>query len=109
MKNKVELKKLIYKVLFVSILILFISLIINIYEYNKYTKNFNTKINNIVNVLQNKYPNLKEEEIIDILNSKTDESIILKKYGITLNNKSIIKENDKLYHRYIILNISYLY
>ena len=108
MKNKVELKKLIYKVLFVSILILFISLIINIYEYNKYTKNFNTKINNIVNVLQNKYPNLKEEEIIDILNSKTNESIILKKYGITLNNKSIIKENDKLYHRYIILNISLL-
>ena len=109
MKNKIELKKFIYRVLYISICILFLFLVINIYEYQKYTENFNKKINSIVETLQNKYPNLTEKEIINILNSDDNkESDTLKKYGMNLHNKSIVINNDKIYHKYLILNMCIL-
>ena len=109
MKNKIELKKFIYRVLYISICILFLFLVINIYEYQKYTENFNKKINSIVDTLQNKYPNLTEKEIINILNSDDNkESDTLKKYGMNLHNKSIVINNDKIYHKYLILNMCIL-
>ena len=109
MKNKVELKKFTFRILSILIFTLILFLIVNIYEYRKYTENFNKKINSIVDTLQNKYPNLTEKEIIDILNSDSDkESNILKKYGMNLTNKSIIVNNDKLHYKYLILNICIL-
>ena len=104
MKNKIELKKLIHKTLFLLICVVFLFTIINIYEYHEYTKNFNNKINGIVNILQNKYPNVTEQEIIGILSSSASNSKTLSKYGMNLDNKSTIKENDKLYHRNLIIN-----
>ena len=96
MKNKIELKKYLFKVLIFSLCLLSLFLIINIYEYQIYTDNFNNKINNIVDTLQNKYPDLTEKEIVEILNSEgNNESKILKKYGISLSNKSIVVENEK--------------
>ncbi len=108
MKNSFEFKKFMKKILLVSFCLVIIFLIINIYEYREYTKNFNNKITVIVNSLINKYPNLKEEEIIDILNREDKEVDILKKYGININNKSIVKENDKKFYTYLIFNISIL-
>ena len=75
MKNKVELKKCLFKALEASICLLVIFLIINIYEYHEYKKNFNKQIFAIVDKLQDEYPNLTEEEIVQILNSNgKDES-----------------------------------
>ena len=106
MKNKVELKNFLLKILIVSLCLTLVILITNIYEYQVYKKNFNMKINSIVNSLQVNYPNLTEKEIVNILNSKGDvESTVLKKYGINLSNKSIIIENDKKYYEFLILNI----
>ena len=105
MKNKVELKKYLFKVLFFSICLLALFLIINIYEYKVYTKNFNSKICSIVDTVQNKYPNINEKEIIEILNSEgINESHTLKKYGINLDDKSIVMENEKKYYEFLILN-----
>ena len=105
MKNKVELKKYLFKVLFFSICLLALFLIINIYEYQVYTKNFNSKICSIVDTVQNKYPNINEKEIIEILNSEgINESHTLKKYGINLDDKSIVMENEKKYYEFLILN-----
>ncbi len=109
MKNKIELKKYLLKVLFVSICLLLLFLVINIYEYQEYSKNFNNKISNIVDTLQEKYPNLTEKEIIEILNSEgSGESKTLNKYGMGINNKSIVIENDKKYHQFLILNTAIL-
>ena len=105
MKNKVLLKKYLFKVLMFVVFSLFIFLLINIYEYHVYTKNFNIKINSIVSSLQNEYPKITEKEIIEILNSKESESDTLKKYGINLNDKSIVMENDEKYHEFLIINI----
>ena len=76
-------------------------------EYKSYTENFNDKINSIVDTLQSKYPNLTEKEIVDILNSNDSlkESTTLRKYGMGLDDKSIISKNDSLYSKYLFLNI----
>lgn len=91
----------------VSLCLLFLFLIINIYEYHTYTKNFNNKIGAIVSVLQNEYPELTEKDIIKILNNDENNSTeLLEKYGIDMNNNSIIQSNDKEYHKFLIINLS---
>ncbi len=106
MKNKVELKKFLLKVLVVALVLLVVFLIVNVYEYQRYTKNFNNVINGIVNSLAKEYPNLTEKEIVKILNSKgSNRSFILEKYGISLNNKSVVLENERLKYRFLVLNM----
>lgn len=107
MKNKIKLKKYLIKTMIVSLCLLFLFLIINIYEYHTYTKNFNNKIGAIVSVLQNEYPELTEKDIIKILNNDENNSTeLLEKYGIDMNNNSIIQSNDKEYHKFLIINLS---
>ena len=97
MKNK-------YIVLIITSLILIItSVIINIHQYHTYTINFNNKINSIVAKIEKEYPNIKEKEIIEILNSK-DKTDILPKYGIDIKEESILLENDKANKKNIIFN-----
>ncbi len=106
MKNKIKLKKYLTKSIVISIILIIIFLLINIYEYNIYTQNFNTKIIQIINALQEKYPELTENEIVEILNNEENSNnLILKKYSIGINNKSIIKENEKTLNKFLIINI----
>ena len=100
MKNK-RIKK--YIVSFLILLITNISLIfiINKYEYKTYTNNYNNKINIIINNIKEKYPNIKEIDIIEILNTETNNIDILDKYGINDNNGII--ENDKFNNKITII------
>jgi len=107
MKNKIKLKKYLIKTAIVSLCLLFLFLIINVYEYHTYTKNFNNKIGAIISILQKEYPELNEEKIIKVLNNDENNSTeLLKKYGIDMNNNSIIQSNDKEYHKFLIMNLS---
>ena len=109
MKNRVKLKKCLVEIIVFSVCLLVLFLIVNRYEYYVYTKNFNNKIINIVDSLEKEYPNLTEEEIVKILNSKGNESSnVLKKYGINLNDKAIIRENDRENLKFLVVNISFL-
>ena len=109
MKNKVELKKYLRITLFISIFLLIFWLIINIYEYNVYTSNFNEKINQIIGVLNEKYPLLTEIEIIEILNNDNVEtSNILNKYGIDIQKQSVLKKNDKDFFIFIVLDLLFM-
>ena len=108
MKNKIILKKYLFNTLILTLVIIIVFLILNIYEYHEYTKNFNNKINSIVNVVESKYPNLTESEIIEILNKEDDGKETLKKYGINLNDKSIVIKNDIKKNQFIIINIIFL-
>lgn len=89
MKNK-TIKK--YILSFIILLIFNVSLIfiLNRYEYKTYTKNYNNKINTIISSIKNKYPDIEESDIIEIINSEENSEDILSKYGInsiTLNDK----------------------
>ena len=109
MKNKLRLKQYITSALIVFICLFVMFLILNIYEYKTYTKNFNNKISAIVTLVKDKYPEITDKEIIEIINSnkQSDDSFFLK-YGIDIDNKAVLLENDKSYHTFLIINMSFL-
>ncbi len=109
MKNKIKLKQYFITTFIVSICSSLLFLALNIYEYNTYTKNFNNKIGAIINVIKDKYPEITDKEIIAILNSdefESDDFFI--KYGIDVNNESILLNNNQSYHIFLALNMSFL-
>lgn len=109
MKNKLRLKQYITSTLIVFICLFVMFLFLNIYEYKTYTKNFNNKISAIVTLVKDKYPEITDKEIIEIINSnkQSDDSFFLK-YGIDIDNKAVLLENDKSYHTFLIINMSFL-
>lgn len=109
MKNKLRLKQYIISTLIVFICLFVMFLILNIYEYKTYTKNFNNKISAIITLVKDKYPEITDKEIIEIINSnkQSDDSFFLK-YGIDIDNKAVLLENDKSYHTFLIINMSFL-
>lgn len=109
MKNKIELKKYIISTLIVFICLFVLFLFLNIYEYKTYTKNFNNKISAIINVIKKDYPKITDKEIIKILNNDTlKTNDFFNKYGIDVNNKSILIKNDRDYHKFLAINLSFL-
>lgn len=109
MKNKIELKKYIISTLVVFICLFILFLFLNIYEYKTYTKNFNNKISAIINVIKKDYPKITDKEIIKIINNDTlKTNDFFNKYGIDVNNKSILIKNDRDYHKFLAINLSFL-
>lgn len=109
MKNKIELKKYIIFTLIVFICLFILFLFLNIYEYKTYTKNFNNKISAIINVIKKDYPKITDKEIIKIINNDTlKTNDFFNKYGIDVNNKSILIKNDRDYHKFLVINLSFL-
>ena len=109
MKNKIRLKQYIISTFIVSICLFVLFLALNIYEYKTYTNNFNNKIGAIINVIKDKYPEITDKEIAEIINSDEFETNdFFTKYGIDINNKSILIKNDKDYHIFLVINMSFL-
>ena len=99
MKNK-TIKKYILSLIILLIFNVSLIFILNRYEYKMYTKNYNDKINSIISSIKNKYPNIEESDIIEIINSEEDSEDILSKYGID----SIIL-NDKVNNKIRIISL----
>ena len=109
MKNKIRLKQYFISTLIVSICLFVLFLALNIYEYHTYTNNFNNKIGAIISVIKDKYPEITDKEIAEIINSDEFETNdFFTKYGIDINNKSILIKNDKDYHIFLVINMSFL-
>ena len=109
MKYKIGLKKYIISTLIVFICLFVLFLFLNIYEYKTYTKNFNNKISAIINVIKKDYPKITDKEIIKIINNdKIETNDFFNKYGIDVNNKSILIKNDRDYHKFLAINLSFL-
>ena len=109
MKNKIRLKQYIISTFILSICLFVLFLALNIYEYKTYTNNFNNKIGAIISVIKDKYPEITEKEIAEIINSDEFETNdFFTKYGIDINNKSILIKNDKDFHIFLVINMSFL-
>ena len=110
MKNKIALKRHFFLITITFCLFLTLFLIIQATAYHTYTKNFNQKIVAIIATLKEKYPSLKEEEIVAILNEPSTSLNLLKPYYIDIEKDSIVIENIasyKLFLKYqLILCIS---
>ena len=103
MKNKINKKTLIFIIITTVISVSFFSFILN-YQYRSYTKNYNDSINSIIYEVTLKYPDINEYDLIEVLDSNKNSDDILSKYGINDKNSSII-ENDKLFKKYIIIDL----
>ena len=99
MKNK-TIKKYILSLIILLIFNVSLIFILNRYEYKMYTKNYNDKINSIISNIKNKYPNIEESDIIEIINNEEDSEDILSKYGI-----DSITKNDKVNNKIRIISL----
>ncbi len=95
MKNKEYLKQYILQSLIVMVVFLIALIFINNVEYNRYKQNYNHKLNSILEKVQEEYPNIEKEELIELLNSNNVSDSILKEYGYDIEKDSYVSENDK--------------
>ena len=104
LENKVHLKKFLLTSIIPIIVFLILGNIFFFYQYHSYTQNYNNKIASLVNLLDKEYPDIDRNELISILNSddKVSEDIF-SRYGIDIQNESIIIENDRLFSGFIIV------
>ncbi len=95
MKNK----RVIILIIIITLIYLFAFNMIYIYQKNIYKKNYNDFVNNIIYVINEKYPDISKKEISDILNGITNYDY-LNEYGIDSKSEfaliSMNNENKKI-------------
>lgn len=83
---------------------------VSFFQYRAYFRNYNQKLNSICIELEDKYPELSNIEIMEIVDADADTSEeFFSKYGIDMKKQSIILENDRIFNRYLIINILILF
>lgn len=74
-------------------------------QYKSYREKANIVFYELIDKIVEKYPEVKEEEIIEILNSKEVKKDILKKYGYTKDSE-ILKEAESEKSKFLKIDIS---
>lgn len=109
MKNKEKLKKFLIILNLYTIFVIFLTYSINKYEYQVYKDNFDTKITSIILKIKEDYPNITDEELYNILKSSKKDGKVLEQYSLTIDNKSLLKENDNKYQQFLVTNITIVF
>ena len=99
MKNKKKYSKLI---LF-TLITFGIIILLNVMLYYQVNKNYNNKVVNIISTIKEKYPEIKDDEIIDILNNNVVTNNSFNKYSFDLDGILLIKENKTVFLSYFII------
>lgn len=106
MKNKTKLKKSVTISIIIILIFIINFAITNYFQYMEYTKNFNCKIEEIVMLLLEKYPDLDKNEIIKVLNEDSNKkSEIFKEYGIDITKETVILRNNGNFKKFTIDNL----
>lgn len=88
-----------------SVFILILFSVLNILEYRTETDNFNQKLNGVVAAVKERYPDVPENELIEILNSgKSGDTALLDKYGIDIKSDSVVAENISAHRMFLFIN-----
>lgn len=104
--NKSDLKKYLGLSLIVIVVGIFLFSSLLTYEHYLYNKNYNKQINSFINVIKENYPEVSEEKIINILNSKNISKVdYLKNIGIDVDKDILILENAKNLKTFAFINI----
>lgn len=96
MKNKKTI------ILFIVIILIYVFSfnMVYLYQENIYKEKYNMFVNNVISVIKEKYPDISNKNIIDILNNKTNLNY-LNEYGIDVDDEfaliSMHKENKKIF------------
>jgi len=97
MKNKENLKRLLKYTIIILLVNYIVLFIYNKYTYNQYKKNYNDKLNSIIFILKDKYPNISDDEIIKVLQNNKKYDNITSNYGYS-NKDDLLNKNNKLYN-----------
>lgn len=102
------MKKKTYFIVWIIVLIIFF--IVSLIEYRNYVKINNNFVNNTINAVIKKYPDVDKLDIINIINNSNSESSdILTSFGIDINSMEILQEiNDNFYYNLIINSVIFL-
>lgn len=96
MKNK----KTIILIIVIILIYVFSFNMVYLYQENIYKEKYNMFVNNIISVIKEKYPDISNKNIIDILNNKTNLNY-LNEYGIDVDDEfaliSMHEENKKIF------------
>lgn len=109
MKNKIELKKaFILSIIMIASFLLLFAILYQV-QYQTYIKQFNEKLNTIMVKLQEKYPNLTTNDMMQILNNteKVDKDLF-RQYGIDLKQEAILLKNDNAFQKFMLLDLTLL-
>ena len=98
MKNKKKYSKLI---LF-TLITFGIIILLNVMLYYHVNKNYNNKIVNIISTIKEKYPEIKDDEIFDIIKNNVKTNTF-NRYSFDLDGIVLIKENKTIFVSYFII------
>ena len=98
MKNKKKYSKLIM----FTLITFGIIILLNVMLYYHVNKNYNNKIVNIISTIKEKYPELKDDEIFDIIKNNVKTNTF-NRYSFDLDGIVLIKENKTIFVSYFII------
>lgn len=98
MKNKKKYSKLIM----FTLITFGIIILLNVMLYYQVNKNYNNKIVNIISTIKEKYPEIKDDEIFDIIKSNVKTNTF-NRYSFDLAGIVLIKENKTIFVSYFII------
>lgn len=98
MKNKKKYSKLIMFTLITFGIIILLTVML----YYQVNKNYNNKIVNIISIIKEKYPEIKDDEIFDILKNNVKTNTF-NRYSFDLDGILLIKENKTIFVSYFII------
>ena len=92
----------------VTVIVLFVTTIaITYYEYQTYSQLTNEFVSDVVDLIDENYPNIDTSEVIEIINSSDydNNSDILTSYGFTDSDLSILASLENQFHEQLLINI----
>lgn len=98
MKNKKKYSKLIM----LTLITFGIIILLNVMLYYHVNKNYNNKIVNIISTIKEKYPEIKDDEILGIIKNKVKTNTF-NRYSFDLDGIVLIKENKTIFVSYFII------
>ena len=98
MKNKKKYSKLIM----FTLITFGIIILLNVMLYYQVNKNYNNKIVNIISTIKEKYPEIKDDEIFDMIKNNVKTNTF-NRYSFDLDGIVLIKENKTIFVSYFII------
>lgn len=92
----------------ITFIVLFVTTIaITYYEYQTYSRLTNEFVSDVVDLIDENYPNIDTSEVIEIINSSDydNNSDILTSYGFTDSDLSILASLENQFHEQLLINI----
>ena len=105
MKRKINGIQTLKRVCLLFVVFLLIMVAFNQYQYELYTRNFNRKIDSLINYIVEKYPETNQVDILNIITSESDYLNTLRDYGIDIDKDSLVPINDDYYVQFFVSNL----